>query len=143
MPSANKTPNLDLNQWTGNEYVKRDDFFQDNKKIDNGFGELKKLLENIELVDTKVKITDKQGHFEGETLDKVLDELKDDIDGIETTAKGTSYEDSITQLGASNVQQAIEAIVTKVNSIQELIGQATTRLNTANTEIEADVGNPE
>ena len=34
MPSTNKTPNLQLNQWAGNEYVKRQDFVDDNNKID-------------------------------------------------------------------------------------------------------------
>jgi hypothetical protein len=34
MPSANKTPNYELNQWQGNEYPKRQDFVEDNEKID-------------------------------------------------------------------------------------------------------------
>lgn len=34
MPSVNKTENLGLNLWQGNEYVKREDFVEDNKKID-------------------------------------------------------------------------------------------------------------
>ncbi len=34
MPSENKTPNLSLNQWEGNEYVKRQDFVDDNLIID-------------------------------------------------------------------------------------------------------------
>lgn len=34
MPSANKTPNYELNQWQGNEYPKRQDFLDDNAKID-------------------------------------------------------------------------------------------------------------
>lgn len=46
MPSTNKTPNLELNQWAGNEYVKRQDFVDDNDKIDKAYGELKKEIEN-------------------------------------------------------------------------------------------------
>lgn len=34
MPSLNKTPNIGLNQWNGNEYPKRQDFADDNVKID-------------------------------------------------------------------------------------------------------------
>ena len=46
MPSTNKTPNLQLNQWAGNEYVKRQDFGDDNNKIDEAYGELKREIEN-------------------------------------------------------------------------------------------------
>lgn len=35
MPAENKTPNIQLNQWLGNEYPKRQDFVDDNLKIDN------------------------------------------------------------------------------------------------------------
>ena len=34
MPSENKTENYGLNQWTGNEFVKREDFVNDNALID-------------------------------------------------------------------------------------------------------------
>lgn len=34
MPSENKTQNFGLNQWTGNEYPKREDFVNDNSIID-------------------------------------------------------------------------------------------------------------
>ncbi|SET55267.1 hypothetical protein SAMN05660297_02736 [Natronincola peptidivorans] len=34
MPSENKTPNIELNQWQGNEHPKREDFVEDNSKID-------------------------------------------------------------------------------------------------------------
>lgn len=54
MPSANKTANLGLNQWLGNEYPKRTDFVEDNKKIDDAFGELDSTIKNIDLSSTKV-----------------------------------------------------------------------------------------
>lgn len=54
MPSANKTPKLGLNQWLGNEYVKRQDFVEDNKKIDDAFTELEETVKNIDLSSTKV-----------------------------------------------------------------------------------------
>ena len=37
MPSANKTAVLGLNQWTGNEYPKREDFNADNLSMENAF----------------------------------------------------------------------------------------------------------
>lgn len=65
-----------------------------------------------------------------------IDEIKSTVENLELVANKVMYSDEATQLEASNVQEAIEAIVA-------LIGKATTRLNTANTEIEAAVGNPE
>ncbi len=40
MPSLNKTPDLGLNQWQGNEYPKREDFASDNEKIDSAIGDM-------------------------------------------------------------------------------------------------------
>ena len=135
---ATKTSTIGLNQYVGSDYVKMADFNADNLAIDNAIKEDRDRMERIEndvsgmeLVDSKIRITDKQGHFTGETLDVVLDELKTDMDSIETTASGTSYTDTTTQLGATNVQQAIEKIVEKVKALetktqtleQELTGQ--------------------
>lgn len=39
MPAANKTDNIELNQWLGNEYPKREDFNADNLKIDTAIKE--------------------------------------------------------------------------------------------------------
>lgn len=51
MPSENKTPNYRLNQWQENEFVKRQDFVEDNLVID-------KELKNIEMkVDEKIVVT--------------------------------------------------------------------------------------
>lgn len=41
MPSVNKTANIGLNQWQGNEYPKRQDFVDDNIKVDTEIGNLK------------------------------------------------------------------------------------------------------
>lgn len=43
MPSATKTTNLGLNQWSGNEYPKRLDFLEDNAAIDGAVGKLANL----------------------------------------------------------------------------------------------------
>ena len=93
MPSKNKTENLQLNAWEGNEYVKRIDFVEDNTKIDKAYADLKGKVDNISLIDSKVAVTDLKGKFTGTTLDKVLDEVDDKIiatsnkvDNIELTA---------------------------------------------------------
>jgi hypothetical protein len=44
MPSVNKTTNLGLNQWAGNEYPKRLDFVEDNATIDGAVGKLANLV---------------------------------------------------------------------------------------------------
>lgn len=83
---ATKTKTIGLNQYVGSDYVKMADFNADNLLIDNAIKEDRDRMERIEndvarmeFVDSKIRITDKQGHFNGETLDVVLDELKDDI----------------------------------------------------------------
>ncbi|MCT4593598.1 MAG: hypothetical protein N4A57_04910 [Anaeromicrobium sp.] len=40
MPSKDKTKHLKLNKWVGNEYVKRQDFVDDNEKIDEAIKDL-------------------------------------------------------------------------------------------------------
>lgn len=144
---ATKTSTIGLNQYVGSDYVKMADFNNDNLLIDKAFkddrAKMKEIEDNVngmELVDSKIRITDAQEHFTGTTLDKVLDELKTDISSISTTASGTSYTDSTTQLGATNVQQAIEKIVEKVKALEtELSGQAT-RLANINTTLEGTIG---
>ena len=146
---ATKTKTIGLNQYVGSDYVKMADFNADNLAIDNAFKEdrakMKQIEDNVngmELVDSKIRITDAQSHFTGETLDVVLDELKTDMDSIETTASGTSYTDTTTQLGATNVQQAIEALTTKVKALETELNGQTTRLSNINTELETEIGNP-
>lgn len=52
MPSENKTPNIGLNKWQGNEYPKRQDFVDDNNKIDEEFGKFSTQMADL---DTKVE----------------------------------------------------------------------------------------
>lgn len=153
---ATKTKTIGINQYAYTDYVKMADFNADNLLIDNAFKEdrakidaFEKKIAGIELVDSKVKITDAQNHFTGTTLDKVLDELKAGFDSISSTAAATSYSDTTTQLGAANVQNAIEKLLEKIKASDakikaletELSGQAT-RLNGINTTLESDIGNP-
>lgn len=146
---ATKTSTIGLNQYVGSDYVKMADFNADNLAIDNAIKEdrakmdaIEKSVNGMELVDSKIRITDAQEHFTGTTLDKVLDELKTDVSSIETTATGTSYTDATTQLGATNVQQAIEKIVEKVNALETELNGQVTRLSNINTELETEIGTP-
>lgn len=125
MPSSKKTPNIGLNDWTGNEYVKRQDFCDDNNKIDTEIGKLKESIKNIDLVDSKVQVEDKNNKFTATTLDKVLDEIDDKIvdtsnkvDNIDMSANKVAYTDTHT-LGATNVQQAVDKTVEKVKKLEE------------------------
>lgn len=55
MPSANKTPNIGLNNWEGNEYVKRQDFIDDNLIIDEKVGQINEQLGDMTQVPTTSK----------------------------------------------------------------------------------------
>lgn len=146
---ATKTETIKLNQYEGSDYVRMADFNADNLLIDKAIkedrakmNEIEDNVNGMELVDTKVRITDKQNHFTGTTLDVVLDELKTDVSSISTTASGTSYTDTTTQLGATNVQQALEWAVREIKSLKQEVTGQTTRLSNINTELEAEIGNP-
>ncbi|EEA86045.1 hypothetical protein [Peptacetobacter hiranonis] len=155
MPSAKTTPNLGLNAWEGNETVRREDFYNDNQKVDKAVGDLKTAIENIDLADTNISIIDAKNKFEGTTLDKVLDEIDDKIvdtnnkvDNIDLSANKVKYTDTH-KLGATDVQKAIDALATKVKALetktqsleQELTGQVA-RLSGINTELETEIGTP-
>lgn len=71
-----------------------------------------------------------------------INEVFDKFADISTEAAGTSYDDSTTQIGAENVQKAIEYLVTEVKGVKQEVTGQTTRLNGINTELEAEIGNP-
>ncbi len=48
MPSKNKTPNIGLNQWQGNEFAKREDFINDNLIIDRKIKDLQAKADEVE-----------------------------------------------------------------------------------------------
>ena len=94
-------------------------------KIDTEIGELKESIKNIDLVDSKVKVEDKNNKFTATTLDKVLDEIDDKIvdtsdkvDNIDLAANKVKYTDTHT-LGATNVQQVVDKTVEKVKKLEE------------------------
>lgn len=111
---------------------------------------------NFTIVDTELKkVSDKATNSADKigdlntlkTVEKrhlvgAINEVKDGLGNVSSDASGTSYTDTTTQLGATNVQQAIEALTTKVKALEtELTGQ-TTRLSNINTELETEIGNP-
>lgn len=49
MPAENKTPHIGLNQWQGNEYLKRQDFVDDNLKIDTAIKTVDEKIDNIDI----------------------------------------------------------------------------------------------
>lgn len=117
-------------------------------KIDAEIGNLKKSMENIDLVDSKVQVEDKNNKFTATTLDEVLDEIDDKIvdtsnkvDNIDLAANKVAYTDTHT-LGATDVQKAIDALVIKVNALETELNGQVTRLSGINTELEAEIGNP-
>jgi len=55
MPSENKTPNIGLNQWQGNENVKRQDFVEDNLIIDEALTQLEIKSGDLNLLTTENK----------------------------------------------------------------------------------------
>lgn len=107
MPSTNKTPNLQLNQWAGNEYVKRQDFVDDNKKIDDAYKELNKKFENVQLVDTKVKLTDLDNLFklgENANINQALMILLRKTDKIDVDLNGQ-------RLRAINISNRLDKVL--------------------------------
>lgn len=81
MPSEYKTKNLNLNQWAGNEYAKRQDFVDDNKKIDDAIGELKNSIGNVKVPVTSVNNKD------GDVVLKAKDITTEDDKTIEQNIK--------------------------------------------------------
>ena len=71
-----------------------------------------------------------------------VNEVKEGLGNVSSDASGTSYTDSTTQLGATNVQQAIEKIVEKVNALETELNGQVTKLSGINTELEAEIGTP-
>ncbi len=71
-----------------------------------------------------------------------VNEVKEGLGNVSSDASGTGYTDSTTQLGATNVQQAIEKIVEKVNALETELNGQVTKLSGINTELEAEIGTP-
>ena len=111
---------------------------------------------NFTIVDTELKkVSDKATNSADKigdlntlkTVEKrhlvgAINEVKDGLGNVSSDASGTSYTDTTTQLGATNVQQAIEKIVEKVNALETELNGQVTKLSGINTELETEIGNP-
>lgn len=71
-----------------------------------------------------------------------VNEVKDGLGNVSSDASGTSYTDTTTQIGATNVQQALEWAVREIKSLKQEVTGQTTRLSNINTELETEIGNP-
>ena len=108
MPSANKTPNINLNNWSGNERVQREDFCQDNLTIDKEVGELKTNLGNKETLTTSNK----------DSLVDAVNELDKEVGDITTLT--TTKKDNL---------------VNAMNEVKALADKNKTDLGNTNTEV--------
>lgn len=116
MPSATKTPNLKLNKWIGNEYVKRADFVEDNQIIDVKYKEsadkiadnTNKITANTNKITTvETNINNKIGTLTELTTEKkdnlvnAINEIDKKIDGLDisTSKKSTKVDAIITATG--------------------------------------------
>ena len=111
---------------------------------------------NFTIVDTELKkvsdkatnSADKIGDLnnlkttEKRNLVGAVNEVKEGLGNVSSDASGTSYTDTTTQLGATNVQQAIEALTTKVKALETELNGQVTKLSGINTELETEIGNP-
>ncbi len=85
MPSEIKTPNIGLNQWQGNEYVKRQDFVDDNNKIDNEIGKIKKQIECISLDASSITYDNTTSELESDNVQDAIDEVNAKANANETS----------------------------------------------------------
>ncbi len=85
MPSEIKTPNIGLNQWQGNEYVKRQDFVDDNNKIDNEIGKIKKQMESISTDASSITYDNSVSELESDNVQDAIDEVNAKANANETS----------------------------------------------------------
>lgn len=97
MPSEIKTPNIGLNQWQGNEYVKRQDFVDDNNKIDNEIGKIKKQMESISPDASSITYDNTTSELESDNVQDAIDEVNEKAKSA--LSKASANETSILQQG--------------------------------------------
>lgn len=104
--------------------------------------ELKKVSDKATNSVDKIGDLNNLKTVEKRNLVGAINEVKDGLGNVSSDASGTSYTDTTTQLGATNVQQAIEALVTRIEALETEVTGQTTRLSNINTELEAEIGTP-
>ncbi len=97
MPSEIKTPNIGLNQWQGNEYVKRQDFVDDNNKIDNEIGKIKKQMESISTDASSITYDNTTSELESDNVQDAIEEVNEKAKSA--LSKASANETSILQQG--------------------------------------------
>lgn len=103
MPSQEKTQNLGLNQWKSNEYVKRQDFVEDNVKIDEAFGVLEGDIQNLS------DSVEAQGQSLGD-INTSINALGDGFVGHKADA-GNPHAVTKSQVGLANVENKSAATI--------------------------------
>ena len=131
MSSGNKTPNLQLNQWKGNEYLKRTDFIEDNKKIDDAYKELKDSIKDggkVSSVNDKIgDVILKAGDIKtnsGVTVESQMAEITKQVESIEVTAEKTTLDSD--KFKSKNVKAGMEELFTSVSNGKKSIATAIT-----------------
>lgn len=104
--------------------------------------ELKKVSDKATNSIDKIGDLNNLKTVEKRNLVGAVNEVKDGLGNVSSDASGTSYTDTTTQIGATNVQQALEWAVREIKSLKQEVTGQTTRLSNINTELETEIGNP-
>lgn len=104
--------------------------------------ELKKVSDKATNSVDKIGDLNNLKTVEKRNLVGAINEVKDGLGNVSSDASGTSYTDTTTQIGATNVQQALEWAVREIKALKQEVTGQTTRLSNINTELEAEIGNP-
>ncbi|GAB6086499.1 hypothetical protein [Alkaliphilus crotonatoxidans] len=125
MPSQEKTKHLGLNQWQGNEYVKRQDFVDDNQIIDSA---VETITEEVEAIQNE--IYSPQYSDQKTTVASVIS-MENTVDGkLKYTLKGRTLT-NLVQNG--NFKDGISgwvpgvSTISATNQIMSITGSGTTR----------------
>lgn len=99
--------------------------------------------------DTKIGNLSSLQTTEKSNLVGAVNELKIRLGDVSTDAKGTKFDDAVSNLGASNVQDAILKLLDKIKnvenkttSLEQNINGAEAELNTINKGLEVEIGSP-
>lgn len=114
MPSVQKTPNLGLNKWQGNEYAKRADFVDDNQKIDAAIGNIE-TLKTVEKTNVVGAINEVKDNLDTKKLDSNTVTVVDTANNFTADLHGKKLlEDVLVQINTN-----IQANSTEINGQRE------------------------
>ncbi|EQI50398.1 hypothetical protein QQ5_3100, partial [Clostridioides difficile Y270] len=92
-----------------------------NTKIDTTKTELTSNIETAKTeLNEKIGDTTQLTTTDKTSLVGALNEVKTSVDSIETTAEKTSYNNATSNLTATNVQEAIDEVVRKIENFNEI-----------------------